>query len=244
MDRRADAAELLDGPLDDPPTLAGNLRDLRRVNRWLGGIAVSEAAIEALAAHRRDITMLDVGTGGGDIPYALAERARARGRHLSVVGVDSRPEIVAAAHASRPPGVASGEVEIVLGDGLALPFPDRSFDIAHASLVVHHLEPHAVIALFTEMGRVARLGIVVNDLVRSWPAWLGAWLIAHTLTTNRYTRHDAPLSVRRAYRASEVAGLIRRAGLAPVRTVRAPFGHRVAISAVSTDLGPADVEDR
>ena len=38
MDRRTDATELLDGPLDDPAALAGNLRDLRRVNRWLGGV--------------------------------------------------------------------------------------------------------------------------------------------------------------------------------------------------------------
>src|SRR5258705_530657 len=64
MDRRTNAPESLDGPLDDPAILAGNLRDLRRVNRWLGGIDVSARAIEALAAHRAEVTMLDVGTGG------------------------------------------------------------------------------------------------------------------------------------------------------------------------------------
>ena len=38
MERRTDAVELLDGPLDDPAALRGNLRDLRRINRWLGGV--------------------------------------------------------------------------------------------------------------------------------------------------------------------------------------------------------------
>ncbi len=35
MKRLTDAVELLDGALDDPVALAGNLRDLRRINRWL-----------------------------------------------------------------------------------------------------------------------------------------------------------------------------------------------------------------
>jgi hypothetical protein len=97
MDRLADAVELLDGPLDDPATLAGNLRDLRRINRWLGGVRLSADAIDALAAHRDSLTVLDVGTGGADIPMALLARAGQRGRGLSVVGLDSRPEVLTAA---------------------------------------------------------------------------------------------------------------------------------------------------
>ena len=41
MERLAGAQELLDGPLDDPATLAGNLRDLRRANALLGGVRLS-----------------------------------------------------------------------------------------------------------------------------------------------------------------------------------------------------------
>ena len=40
MRRTPDVEELLDGPLDDPAALIGNLRDLRRVNRWLGGVSL------------------------------------------------------------------------------------------------------------------------------------------------------------------------------------------------------------
>lgn len=55
------------------PSLAGNLRDPRRINRWLGGVVLSTAAIEALAAGRAELTLLDVGTVGADIPLALLE---------------------------------------------------------------------------------------------------------------------------------------------------------------------------
>ena len=57
---------------------------------------------------------------------------------------------------------------------LALPYPDASFDVVHCSLVVHHLEPAEVVRLAAEMRRVARLGVVVNDLVRGRLAWLAA----------------------------------------------------------------------
>jgi ubiquinone/menaquinone biosynthesis C-methylase UbiE len=232
MERRTDAVELLDGPLDDPPTLAANLRDLRRVNRWLGGVGLSADAIDALAAHRAELTLLDVGTGGADIPLALLERATERGRRLAVVGIDSRPEVLAAAALANPAVGTTSGLELWVGDGRSLPYPDRSFDVAHASLVVHHLAPEAAVKLLGEMARVARLGVVVNDLERSRLGWIGAWLLGHLLTANRFTRHDGPISVARAYRADEMAAMLREAGLTPVRTIRAAFGQRYAIAAV------------
>jgi ubiquinone/menaquinone biosynthesis C-methylase UbiE len=232
MDRLIDAVELLDGPLDDPRALAANLRDLRRINRWLGGVALSAAAIDALAAHRADLTVLDVGTGGADIPLALLDRSRARGLRWRIAGLDSRPEVLAAAAIATPGLATTDGLDLHVGDGRSLPFPDRSFDVVHASLLLHHLTPVEAAALLREMARVARLGIVVNDLSRCWRNWLGAWLLGHLLTGNRYTRHDAPLSVRRAYLASEAAAMIRGADLAPVRTIEGFLGHRYAIAAV------------
>ena len=93
------------------------------------------------------------------------------------------------------------------------------------------------VTLLREMGRVARLGVVVNDLDRSRLGWVGAWLIGHLLTGNRYTRHDAPLSVERAYRPDEMAGMLREAGLRPVRVLRGAFGQRYAIAAVPAPEG-------
>ncbi len=232
MDRLNDAEEFLDGPLDDPATLAGNLRDLRRVNRWLGGVAVTSAAIEALAAHRAGLSILDVGTGGADIPLALLSRATARDRTLRIVGLDSRPEVLAAAALADRAVTETDGLTLQVGDGRSLPFADDTFDVVHASMVLHHLDGDDGPALLREMARVGRLGIVVNDLDRSRLAWVGAWLMSHVLTGNRYTRHDAPLSVRRAYRVDEALALVRGSGLAPVRTVRNRLGHRYAIAAV------------
>ena len=231
MERLTDTMELLDGPLDDPRALDDNLRDLRRINRRLGGVRLSASAIGALGGPAADVTLLDVGTGGADIPLALIRQARSNGRSVRAVGLDSRPEILAAAARSDPSVMLEPGLELQLGDGLALPFGDGSFDIVHSSLVVHHLDPGEAAGLLAEMRRVARVGVVINDLDRSRFGWLGAWLIGHVLTGNRYTRHDAPLSVRRAYRPGEMRELLRSAGLEPVHTIRGAFGQRYAIAA-------------
>jgi hypothetical protein len=60
--QRSDASERLDGPLLDAAVLRGNLRDLERVNRWLGGTTLSRRAIERLAGDRPAVELLDVGT--------------------------------------------------------------------------------------------------------------------------------------------------------------------------------------
>ncbi|HEX7345380.1 MAG TPA: methyltransferase domain-containing protein [Candidatus Limnocylindrales bacterium] len=231
MDRLAGAEELLDGPLDDRAALVGNLRDLARFNRHLGGVDLSARAIQALAPGTAEVSILDVGTGGADIPLALIERGRAAARLVRVTGVDDRPEVLEAATLADPRVTATGELTLHVADGRSLPFADESFDVAHASLLTHHLEPDAARRTLAEMARVARLGVVVNDLVRCRRAFLGAWLLSRVATRNRLTRNDAPLSVRRAYSFAELTALMAAAGLQVERRFDGPFGHRIALTA-------------
>lgn len=249
MRRLAGATELLDGPLDDPAALAGNLRDLARLNRWLGGSRASRRAIWRLlageasrsgraAAGDPPLTLLDVGTGGADIPLDLLAAARRRDLPLEVTAADAREEVLRAARAVHPGlPAAAPALDLVVADGRRLPWPDRSFDVVHASLLVHHLEPPDAVALLSEARRVARRGVVVNDLVRARRHWLGALLLLPLLSRSRLTRHDGPLSVRRAYTRPELRELLAAAGLQPVAEFGALAGHRVAIAAVPAPDG-------
>lgn len=233
MDRLADGVELLDGPLDDPEALAANLRDLAWINRHLGGIALSQQALDALLRGRSGaVTLLDVGTGAADIPAALQAAEARLGRVLEVTALDSRSEVLAAALANVPELASRPHFALVVGDGRSLPGADDSQDIVHASMVHHHLAPDDAVALLREMSRVASLGIVVNDLARGRLFWLGAWLLSHTLARSRLTRTDASLSVRRAYTRREMRTLLGQAGLRPIFMIEGFFGHRYAIAAV------------
>ena len=234
MQRLAGTLELLDGPLDDRAALRDNLRDLRRINRYLGGAALSREAVSLLLiGDKQPVSLLDVGTGAVDIPVALLEAAETRGRDLRIVALDSRPEILEAARALDPAMADRRDLQLVTADGRTLPYPDHSFDVVHASLVIHHLEPADAIAFLREARRVARRGVVVNDLVRGRALWLGAWLLTRVTTGNRLTRHDGPLSVRRAYTRVELRALLASAGLRPVGEFVTPFGFRVAFAATA-----------
>src|SRR5262245_9218338 len=179
MERLAGAEELLDGPLDDLADVAGNLRDLRRVNRLLGGARLSRLAIDRLVDGAARITVLDVGTGGADIPVTLLADAARRGGSLRVVAVDSRPGVIEAARLARPSLDRIAGLELAVADGRSLPYPDGAFDVAHSSMVAHHLEPVDVVAHLREMARVARTGVVLNDLVRGRLYWAAAWVMSH-----------------------------------------------------------------
>lgn len=233
IDRLADGMELLDGPLDDPVALAANLRDLTWINRQVGGVGLSRRALDALVQARPGrLTLLDVGTGAGDVPAALQAAEARRGRELEVIALDSRPEVIAAALAIAPGLASRPRFSFLVGDGRSLPFADASQDVVHCSLVLHHLEPDEAVVLLREMGRVAAIGIIVNDLARGRLFWLGAWLLSHTLARSRLTRTDASLSVRRAYNPGELRGLLAAAGLRPVATIQGFLGHRYAIAAM------------
>lgn len=230
MQRLTAAHELLDGDLGDRRSLVGNLRDLRRVNRLLGGIGLSRRAILALVPDDgAPVEVLDVGTGAADIPEALVGDEH---RTFVVTAIDSRPEVIEAAVVARPrlatlPGLALG-----VGDGRALPFDDGSFDVVHASMLLHHLDLADARALIAEMARVARRGIVLNDLARGRGHWIAAWVLLHLATTNAFTRHDGPLSVRRAWSLTEARMLVEGCGLTVVQARTGIAGHRWALAAV------------
>jgi SAM-dependent methyltransferase len=244
MRRLVHASEHLDGELTDRELLDGNLRDLRRVNRAFGGVALSVRGVRELVrtagASPDALRVLDVGAGACDIPLALA-RARGPWRSVEVTAVDIRQEVLDAARRIEPGLVTGAGVRLLVADGRSLPFGDGSFDVAHASLVLHHLDPAEAGALLRELARVARIGVVVNDLERGLVFWLGAWLLLHAITRNAFTLHDGPLSVRRAYRRREVHGLLAAAGLRPVAEARAFAGHRWAIAAQRSS-GPGAVD--
>jgi ubiquinone/menaquinone biosynthesis C-methylase UbiE len=204
MQRAAGVLELLDAPHQDEAELRDNLVDLEVINRWLGGARPIVEAILERPAQR----VLDVGSGGADIPRALARAARSRGRNVRITCVDQSMQMIDLARAN---SLDFDEIDFVHADGTGLPFDTASFDIAMSSATLHHCEPDAAVAFLSELRRVAKLTPLVGDLRRTPLAYAGARAIA-TISRNRLTKSDAPLSVQRSYTPREAYELARSAG--------------------------------
>ena len=225
--RLVHAPELLDDESQDPQLLAQSLQHVAHVNRWLGGhnavtLALNDVyrAQSRVRSPDRPVTILDIGTGSADIPRAVVDHARSRGIAVQITATDVNPRMRAIA-AER--SVDFPEIAIADADALALPFERQSFDVALLSLTLHHFEDDGPIVAVREAARVARF-VIVNELERNQANLVGANLLAATWWRNNIiTRHDGPLSVRRAFTADELAAIGRAAGLRDIRIARRWF---------------------
>lgn len=219
---RADAVELLDGGALTPGEVDGNLTDLARLNRLPGGTAASMRAIRTLLDGERRPRVLDVGTGRADMPAAFVRAGWA------TTGLDRNPEVLRVARTATGDGPS---IDLVEADARALPFPEASFDVAHSSLLLHHLDGVDAIVMLRELARVARRGVVVNDLRRGLLPLAATWVTTIALGRSRVTHHDGLVSARRAYTIPELDALLAAAGLV-VRWRSPAWMPRVVTAAV------------
>src|SRR5215468_361231 len=211
--------EILDDPGIDPAVRVRSMDDIVRSNRWLGGMRAALVEIRAaLAGLPSGATLLDVGTGLGDIPHRAAQDRERTGKSLTTIAVDGARTLLAAA------GVRGSQA--VCADALALPFRDDSIDVVSCSQLLHHFDNDDAVRVLGEMNRVARHAVVVSDLRRSWLAVAGFWLVSFPLRFSAVTRHDGSLSVLRGFTSRELEALVMRAtGVPPI--IHRRFGFRL-----------------
>ena len=213
--------EVLDDPGAEPGLVRAELADLIVLNRWFGGTrSVLGALLPLLPAPGRTCTLLDVGTGAGDIPRAVARAAARRGVAVTALGVDRSPLVARIAGRAGTPTVVS--------DGGLLPLASRSVDFVVASQVLHHLPPAVAQAWILELDRVARRAVIIADLRRTRIAMAAVWAVSFPLGLHPVTRRDAVLSLRRGYTKGELEALIAAAGVR-ANVTRHPIARLVAV---------------
>jgi hypothetical protein len=81
------------------------------------------------------------------------------------------------------------------------------------------------------MRAAARGAVIVNDLLRSGVSWLLVWLATRLFARHPVSRHDGPLSVRRAYAVDDLAMLAGKARITRFTVRRFPWLARVLLVA-------------
>ncbi len=208
--------------MDDPDAsreeLDRSLGFIRAINRRLGG---TSAAIRHLArwgsawTRGEPVSVLDVATGSADIPVAIRRWGLERGLDVRITGVDLHETTLDLA---REHVVRESESDPRIADGIELRHADArdlvgihgalSFDYVHAGMFLHHLPEIEVLTVLRVMERLARRGIIWNDLTRSGVACFGIKLL--TLGKPEMVRHDARVSVEAGFTKREVLDIARR----------------------------------
>ena len=225
----------MDDPARSARELRTTLRDLGRINRIFGSHAIVRAYLDAALpvwqtrrAPAVPFTVLDVATGGADIPQAVLRWAARRAVPVRIVAVDRHPTT---ARLAQEMTAAFPAIRVLRADARTLPFPDGAFDVCLCNLALHHLTRDEDLALLRRLHRLARIGFLAVDLLRSQTGYAAVWLLTR-FSQSPLIRHDGPLSVRRALSWEEYRRLAAEAGIPGLRAVRLPL-FRVALTWVA-----------
>jgi SAM-dependent methyltransferase len=203
--RRLVTAEMLDepdAPLDD---VERSLRDLRRINRYGGGLRIYRRLVRLFSPS----SILDLGTGTSDLLESVPQVPLR-------VGMDFKIEHLVYV---RTPGIHK-----VVGDARRLPFRDESIDLVTSAHFLHHFAPGENIAMLDDALRVTRAGVAINDTRRHHVPLLVVLLAGIFRLVGRITRFDAPASVRQGYTLAEAREIARETQCAKWQVRRAwPF---------------------
>lgn len=210
----------MDRPDNSRGDLEGALRDIGVVNRLLGGRRIVLRAVEPFLEELRPgetLRVLDVGTGAGDLPIAIAEHARGHSRRVKITAVDRDPCTAAIAA-----GATTGypEIRVVQADAFRLPFQPGAFDLVIASLFLHHFDHRQAVRLLRAFSRLGKRAVLINDLRRHLLPWSFIYLASRATRRHPMFVHDGPLSVLRGFTLPELSAIGKDAGAGVARVER------------------------
>lgn len=227
--RAADTAELMDAPGADLATLQRTYEQFGLVNSAVSGWRANyRRFIRPQLSTTRSTTLLDIGSGGGDLPLALAAWAASDGLRLQITAID--PDARAHDFASTRPPVRGVTFRRAFSSELVA--EGARFDIVMSNHMLHHLSAAELGGLLWDSERLVRgprpdasgdaLGdtrsrprlprVLHGDITRSRLAYVGFALgtlpFARSLLEGSYIRQDGLTSIRRSFRPVELEGAL------------------------------------
>jgi 2-polyprenyl-3-methyl-5-hydroxy-6-metoxy-1,4-benzoquinol methylase len=223
MDQRSSQKEVMDEIDVGVRKLLPSFRFMRMVNRWLGGTSAVLHFLETTSIPEREFTVLDLGTGCGDIPVAIQKWAKQNKKKAHITAIDTNPHFIeyAKKHSAHP-GIgylchSAFDIESL-----------GTFDYIIASMFFHHLPDERIVALLQKMFQHCRRGFLVNDLYRHPIAYAGVAALT-ALRFDPVLFHDAKLSVKRGFRETDALNYRDWSGIDQLQIQQRP-GFRLTMS--------------
>jgi ubiquinone/menaquinone biosynthesis C-methylase UbiE len=157
--------------------------------------------------QNEELKILDIGSGSSDNLIA----AKNLYPHLQIISIDKNL------------GILSNSANTLLkinSDALHLPIKNESCDIVHVALFLHHFNEKQIEKLLKEFLRISKIGIIINDLQRSFIALVGIKILTLLFSKSEMVKNDAPISVKRGFNRFELTDIFRNSGISNYRIKR------------------------
>jgi 2-polyprenyl-3-methyl-5-hydroxy-6-metoxy-1,4-benzoquinol methylase len=211
--KRSSDEEIMDDLNCSGEVVNQTLRELETINALLGGNYVTLDGLRQLldeGQKANSISIADLGCGGGDILKLIRKWGDKKGLTLTLTGIDANPNITAFAEKQTP---ASCGIKYEATDIFSDKFRQTKFDVMVGTLFFHHFSSEQLGDFFRKAKEQVSIGIVINDIHRHWFAYYSIKWLTQLLSRSSMVKFDAPLSVLRAFRKSELKEIMQRAGI-------------------------------
>lgn len=210
--QRSEEKELMDDLNCSGEELNQTLRELKTINRWLGGNYVTTSGLAEIfkSYPQHSYTVADIGCGGGDMIQVMNEWAKSQKKEVTFTGIDANRNIIdlAAIRLAHLPEVA-WRAQNVFDVG----FSEEKVDVSTCTLFTHHFTDTELVDLLTSLRKKSRLGIVINDLHRHWFAYYSIQVLTKLFSKSKMVQNDASLSVLRSFSKSDWHRILKSAQL-------------------------------
>lgn len=212
LSARSYKKELLDQDNIPFADIRQNMKELNTINTWLGGHNITIAGIKKLVnrvGEGKPVHICEIGCGGGDNLYAIAEYCYRKKIPATFTGIDIKAECITFAKEQYPALNAAW----IKSDYQAVHFEDKKPGIIFSSLFCHHFPESELIPMLQWMKKNTSTGFFINDLHRHPLAYYSIRWITRLFSRSYLVKNDAPLSVARGFTKKEWKHIFDKAGI-------------------------------
>jgi 2-polyprenyl-3-methyl-5-hydroxy-6-metoxy-1,4-benzoquinol methylase len=211
--RRSHEPEIMDDPASPEDDLRITLRQFSFINRFFSrthALFCRYIFPDIVKTGARQVTIMDIGAGGGDFARWCILFLRRRGIVSRIICLDSDPRAVSYL---REACAAFPEIKIECASFLEVDKPACSIDYVLSTHVLHHVSDAQIPRFLGLVYKIARRGIMIVDLERSLAAYCAFSAFSAIVFPKGFTRYDGLLSIRKGFTSEDVRGYIDAARL-------------------------------
>lgn len=200
---RTEAEEIMDDFSIKGTLLRDTLDKLAIINKLLGGNLVTLNGLKLLLKNqdkKQPITIIDLGCGGGGILRTISSFGKNEGYNFKLIGVDANKSAIDyAIELSKD----YENIRFLNLDVFSEEFNTLTYDVAIATLFLHHFKDKPLLQLLRHLTHSASIGVVVNDLHRHRLAYYLFKLVTIPVH-NKMVIEDGLTSVLRGFKNKEL----------------------------------------
>ena len=210
--QRSREKEIMDDLNCSGPVLEQTLRELKTINRWLGGNKVTTQGLSEVVQRfpQEQYRVVDLGCGGGDMLAVMQDWAQQEQVSMQLIGADANAHTIALAQQRQQ---QLQGIRWQVANVFDPAFFEEQVDIATCTLFTHHFTDEELVALFQGLKQKVRLAIVINDLHRHPLAYYSIKWLTRWFSKSPMVQHDAALSVLRSFKRRDWKSIFAQARL-------------------------------